>query len=239
MTENNPNPTNPDVLAGSTPDMCPTPELPIAQADSTQPERNPEVEQTVTSPEESLERPDIVELVPADNLARIMGKIDMLHGDFQLLAQGFDSKIKYDAGKERIIDSLHRELQAYRDGLHLQFLRPLFFDLISMHDDLTNMLKHNRPVEGECETTARLRQNLESFQETIESILESHGVIAYNEAGDQYVPQRQRVAGVENSDDPAKDRLIFERVRKGFEYEGKVLRPESVILHKYTSPTSS
>lgn len=149
------------------------------------------------------------------------------------LQNGFESKIKYDASKERVIDSLHEELQAHREGLHLKIMRPVFFDLMEMHDDVTNLLKHNQPVDGEAEMTTRLRRNLASFQETIESVLEKQGVIVYNEPGEKFAPQRQRALRAEPTDDPNKDQTICERIRKGFEYENKILRPETVVLYKH------
>jgi len=155
------------------------------------------------------------------------------------LQNGFESKIKYDASKERIIDSLHKELQSYRDGLHLKILRPIFFDLMGMHDDVTNLLKHNQPLDNESDTTTRLRKNLVSFQETIESVLEKHGVIAYNEPGEKFFPQRQRALRVELTNDPNKDQIICERIRKGFEYDSKILQPETVVLYKYTNANKS
>ncbi len=40
------------------------------------------------------------------------------------LRQDFDTKIKYDESKERQVDSLHRELQSYREGLHFKIYAP-------------------------------------------------------------------------------------------------------------------
>jgi molecular chaperone GrpE len=174
----------------------------------------------------------------APGISEILDVIQSLAEGLQSLQQSFDSKIKYDVSKERIIDSLHRELQAYREGLHFQIMRPIFFDLISMHDDLSNLLKHNSTSTDDSDAATKLRRSLISFQETIESILENHGVTVITEASDQFVAQRQRAIRTEITNDPAKDCLIYERVRKGFEYEGKVLRPETVVTYKYLeSPT--
>jgi molecular chaperone GrpE len=175
----------------------------------------------------------------ASEISRTLELIQSLVEGLQALQQSFDSKIKYDTSKERIIDSLHHELQDYREGLHFQILRPIFFDLIGMHDDLTNLLKHNSANMDENDVATKLRRSLISFQETIESVLEHHGVIAFAEVSDRFVAQRQRAIRTEIINDSSKDRLICERVRKGFEYEGKVLRPETVVIYKYVeSPTT-
>lgn len=188
---------------------------------------------------EGLAYPTPFESYADETFSKLLSGIIEIKNDFQSLQQSFESKIKYDSSKERIIDSLHRELQTYREGLHFKIMRPLFFDLIEMHDDLTNLLKYHLNGESESDNLSKLLQSLSSFQDTIESVLERHGVIAYNETGDQFAPQRQRVLRAEITDDPTKDRLVYEHLRKGFEYEGRVLRPETVSLYKFRAPTSS
>ncbi len=74
--------------------------------------------------------------------------------------------------------------------------------------------------------------NLRSFQETIEDILNRNGVESYSVEGDNYIPNRQRVLQVVDTFDPAQDRLVARRIRKGFEYEGRVIRPEIIATYK-------
>jgi molecular chaperone GrpE (heat shock protein) len=108
-----------------------------------------------------------------------------------------------------------------------------------MHDDLSNLLRYNSAIAQEANEVAfRLRQNLVSFQQSIEAIFEKHGAQVYTEPGEAYSAQRQRALRTEPTEDAAKDRLICERLRKGFEYEGKVLRPEIVVIYKYTGSTN-
>jgi molecular chaperone GrpE len=170
---------------------------------------------------------------PSSDFEQVITGIQSLFEAFHSLEQSFDSKIKYDDSKERIIDSLHNELQTCREGMHFKIMRPLFFDLMAMHDDLTNLLKYHKNSDSNSETLSKLLQSMASFQYTIESILEHHGVVAYNQPDDQFFPQRQRALRTELTDDPTKDRLVYEHLHKGFEYEGKVLRPETVSLYKF------
>lgn len=164
--------------------------------------------------------------------------LDIILTGINNLQQSFDAKIRYDASKERIIDSLHKELQDYRDGLHAKILRPIFLDLIAMHDDLRNLLRFNNNLNQESgEAALRLLQNLISFQQSIEDVLEKHGVTGYEESGDVYSAQRQRALRTENTADAGMDRIVSERIRKGFEYDGKVLRPEIVTIYKFNGTT--
>src|SRR5579859_1071685 len=83
--------------------------------------------------------------------------------EMQELRHDFDTKIKYDETKERQLDTLHKELQTYREGLHFKILRPLFIDLIAMHDDLDKLIEGLSSTENE-QMLARMIDNLRSFK---------------------------------------------------------------------------
>ena len=148
--------------------------------------------------------------------------------EMYMLRQDFDTKVKYDESKERLIESLHRELQVYRDGLHFRVLRPVFTDLISLHDDIGKVLD---TLSDSAESVQRLRM----FQETVEEILHRQGVELFTLAEELFLPSKQRNQRVIPTSDIAQDRHIARRIRKGFEYEGKLLRPEIVETYKYVA----
>lgn len=166
-----------------------------------------------------------------EKTAHLVEVAQSLLTQMQELRQAFDTKIKYDETKERQLDTLHKELQTYREGLHFKILRPLFIDLIAMHDDLDKLMEGFASTEAVPEL-ARMIENLRSFQETVEDVLVRNGVEPYSLDGDTYVPNKQRVVQVVNTTDPVQDKLIARRLRKGFEYDGRVLRPELVTLFR-------
>ena len=162
--------------------------------------------------------------------------IQLLLKEMYLLRQDFDTKVKYDEGKERMIESLHRELQTYREGLHFRLLRPMFTDLITLYDEIGKLIDNTaRESNGNVE---QLVNNLIVFQETIEETLRSHGVDSFSVEGMTFISNRQRILKVIPAFDPAWDRQIFRRVRKGFIYGDIVLRPEVVEIYKYMPATS-
>ncbi len=163
--------------------------------------------------------------------------LQLLMSEMQHLREDFDTKVKYDESKERLIDSLHRELQAYREGLHFKILRPLFIDLIAMYDDLGKLIDAMLS-KTPATTSSQAIQSMESFQETIEEILRRNGVDAFTVEENTFVASRQRILRVVDTVDPTQDKQIVRRVRKGFEYEGRILRPEVVEMYKY-NPVSS
>ena len=172
-----------------------------------------------------------VDAAPQISFTVLSQSMQVLVDEMHHLRQDFDTKVKYDATKERQVDNLHRELQSYREGLHFKILRPLFIDLIAIHDDLDKLIE-SMPREETFQTVAQMANNLRSFQETVEEILQRNGVEVYSVEGDAYVPGKQRALQAIETLDIALDKQIAHRIRKGFEYDGKILRPELVVTYK-------
>jgi molecular chaperone GrpE len=159
--------------------------------------------------------------------------LQQLQAEIQHLRQDFETKLMYDESKERQITSLHQELQGHREGLHFRLLRPLLMDLIAMYDDLVRWV-NDLPSGGDAPDTTRMAKNLLSFQDSIIETLQRQNVEPYNAPEETYVAGRQRVVKAIDTTDPQLDKKIARRVRQGFEYEGKVIRPEWVEAYKYT-----
>jgi molecular chaperone GrpE len=168
-------------------------------------------------------------------VAHVLAEIIKLSGQVEQLQQGFDTKVKYDNSKDRTIDALHKELQDHREGLHFKILRPLFMDLIALYDDLGNVIKHIKSELADDDTPApKALKALQSFQESVEDTLYRHGAESFEEEGDLFSGHRQRAIKTEPTDRADQDRLVAHRLRKGFEYDGRLLRPEMVAIFKFT-----
>lgn len=155
--------------------------------------------------------------------------------EMRALRQDFETKVKYDESKERLIESLHRELQVYREGLHFRVLRPVFNDLITLHDDIGKLIAaQTTGAEGPIAAT----RDLAFFQETIEDILQRYGVETFMLSDEVFQSQKQKSSKVVATADQTLDKHVARRVRKGFLYEEKVLRPEIVEIFKYTPTTA-
>lgn len=171
---------------------------------------------------------------PTVDEVALMGAMQQLIEEMRVLRREFDTKIKYDESKERQIDSLHNELQGYRAGLHFKILRPLILDLISMHDDLSRLIESIPREEGMI-SIAQVLKNLESFQVTVEEILQRNNVESYSVDGETFVSGRQRALQAVETAESSLDKQIARRVRKGFEYDEKILRPELVMTYRAVS----
>lgn len=158
-----------------------------------------------------------------------------LESQFSTLQEHFDSKIRYDESKEKMIDTMHKELQAYRDGLHYQHIRPLAMGLIDLHDDLESILAYqaNQNQLEESADVNRMKQNLEVTRDSIKTILEENGVVAFSGPGEVFERKRQRVQRTEPTDNPELAGRVCERLHMGFDYGDIVMRPEVVSTWKY------
>lgn len=148
------------------------------------------------------------------------------------LRDDFDTKVKYDESKERVIESLHKELLIHREGLHFRVLRPIFLDLIILYDNMGKLLEGI--VSDSSISATQVAQGLSVLQDSIQEILRSNGAEAFITEEETFLPARQKIQKVIPTPDPAQDKQIAKRVRSGFEYEGKLLRHEMVEVYKYT-----
>jgi molecular chaperone GrpE len=170
---------------------------------------------------------------PQISSSEVTPAIQALLDEMERLRRDFEAKVKYDESKERIIESLHRELQVYREGLNFRILRPVFMDLIALHDDMDKLLEW---MDNDTAFVSdQVMQHLKVFQETVEEVLRRNGVETFISDDEVFSPGKQRSLKTIPVPDPAFDKHIARRVRRGFAYEDKVLRHELVEVYKYTT----
>jgi molecular chaperone GrpE len=140
----------------------------------------------------------------------------------------FDREIRAEATREKVVDRLHAELQEYKQDMLLNVLRPVFVDLIQLHDDIGKMVAAEPNAEGDAR---RLLDTMAGFQQGIEDILYRQGVEPYVNEGESFDPKRQRAVATVPTDDPAQSKQIAARHRKGFQANDKIIRPEIVSVY--------
>ena len=149
----------------------------------------------------------------------------------------FDREIRAEATREKVVDRLHAELQEYKQGLLMGILRPVFVDLIQLHDDMGKMVAaRGEDTEGEV---GRLLDLIRGFQQGIEDILYRQGVEPFALEGDAFDPRRQRALSTVPTDDPDRNKRVATRLRKGFQAGDKVIRPEMVTVYSYKEKVAS
>ena len=167
-----------------------------------------------------------------DEVLSIPGPLDEIKLKLDDLASDFESKIKYDEHKNKIIDDLHHALQEYREGLIKKYLRRIVIDVIKIVDDMRKFASHynNQP---HSEETDKFLQYIKNITSDMEDLFSWEGVVPFTCEGDEFDPTRQRIVDKVETDDPAKDKTIAHRLRPGYEWDGKVIRPEMISAFIY------
>jgi molecular chaperone GrpE len=147
----------------------------------------------------------------------------------------FEREIRAEATRERIVDRLHAELQDYKQDLFLKVQRPIFIDLIQLHDDIGKMIEAQPPDDPD--RLAAVRGTLESIRTAIEDILYRQGVEPFQQAGDEFDPRRQRAVTTVPTEEPELNKTVANRLRPGFQAGDKLIRPEIVSVYTLKRPS--
>jgi molecular chaperone GrpE len=174
----------------------------------------------------------VISLAPAlEAIAELERSLNRRLDGLQTL---FDREIRAEGTREKVVDRLHAELQEYKQGLLFGILRPVFVDLIQLHDDIGKMIDAQAAPEGDAGAEVRrLLDLMRGFQQGVEDILYRQGVEPYEVEGDAFDPRRQRALSTIATTDPALNKRVATRLRKGFQSGDKVVRPEMVTVHAF------
>lgn len=149
---------------------------------------------------------------------------DPLLEQLHKLHAAFDAKVRYDEVRERHFESMSKELAAHRQGLYQAPVRTILLDLAAMYDDLTNAINS----AADCPETA---EALAFFRGTVEQILARNGVARFSVDDTMVDRTRQKVISVVETSDPSTDRRVAVRLRPGFTWDDRMLRPEWVSVY--------
>ena len=209
--------------------------------------------ETVSS-EESVESENIVDSEPVDNSSTIeeeeqqpmesinpndlvntlLERIDCLSQQNELLQKKFDGKIAEDEHKAQLFDKMYNELQSYKTDLYAKILKPFILSTITLLDDTNTFIGKL----GENES-ALAEKYLRTMPDDLIDILESNGVVLYEDDVDKFNPRTQRVVKQVPTDNPDLDNFIVKRIRKGYSWNGVNLKPELVWIYKFKQEASA
>jgi len=162
-----------------------------------------------------------------DMAAQLHGLSEQLDG----LRSEFQEKIKENRFREETIERLHKELQVHREGIVKKHLHSVVVDVIKLIDDLRRLVGHYRSKELTADDLPKLLDILSDIPRDLEDLFLWQGVSSFVEEGNRFDPSRQRITRKIVTDDPSLDKTIAERVLPGYEWDGKVIRPELVAVY--------
>jgi molecular chaperone GrpE (heat shock protein) len=136
---------------------------------------------------------------------------------------------------QRLFDSLHEELLKYRDNfLHESLQKPFVRDLIVLFDDLSTLAEQlsAAAAEKKRDRLAHWRDNLDNAIHALLEILHRLEVSEV-ETKDFVDLAIHKVVSFEPCESSEEDGRVVLRVKRGFIWRGKVLRPEEVIAKRF------
>ena len=137
---------------------------------------------------------------------------------------------------QQLFDSLHAELLKYRDNfLHESLQKPFIHDLVYLYDHLNGLcdqLSSAAQEKGKRSRVSQWRDNLENAIHSLVEILHRFDVKEI-EPRERVDRAYHRVISYEPANFPEEDGAIVMRVKRGFVWRSKLIRPEEVIAKRF------
>lgn len=148
------------------------------------------------------------------------------------------------AVSQKMFDALHEELKGYKDGFLLESVqKPIIRDLVTLFDDLgvirSQISEGLAKASGEeCgdfseNLLRRIGINLQNHGLALLEILARLDVTEEEPGAGKLDKIRQRAVAVELAEFPEEDGLIVRSLKAGFQWKGRVFRPEEVVMKKW------
>jgi len=165
----------------------------------------------------------------------VMRKFESLQ--FQKLEEQLAAIRDTEKVNQKLFDHLHEELISYRDSFVRDSLqKPFIRDLLILHDDLsaiTWQFEQAASTEEENQPEKiKARENLNNMLHFLIEILHRLEVTEVEQLATVDF-NIHRVIGYVAAENPEEDGRIVKRVKQGFKWHGKVLRPEEVIALRF------
>jgi molecular chaperone GrpE len=181
-------------------------------------EQKPEAE-AEAEPETS----EITEPESATDLERIMAMI----GD---ISKKFDEKIARDSHKDQLFDKMYAELSSYKNDIYQKMLKPFIMDTIMLIDDTNKLIRDMDKTD-----TEKVFKVLSGIPDDLLNILERNGIEAFEDESDTFNAKTQKVLKTVPTDNPELDYKIESRIRQGYKWDEKVIKPEIIQCYKYST----
>jgi molecular chaperone GrpE (heat shock protein) len=149
----------------------------------------------------------------------------------QRLVGAFESRLGYDAVKEKQIDRLHDELVGHRQDLLEKIARPLVRGLVRLHDDMGRAVDSLRGKDPENLTPERFFKLIEGFAEDVEIVLSDHGVEPFEGVAQEFDPRRQTAIKKLPTTDSEVIGRVARSIRPGFERGDRIVQKERVEVY--------
>jgi len=180
----------------------------------------------VLPPQPATGEPDVDDAI----IERLQDHVDELTKNLEAADRRADEVAAIVRRQSEMVDELHRENRALREGEIREAIAPLIRGLARLSDDMTRM------QTGEDEPSA----DFTFLQARVAELLHDCGVLPEcPEPGASFDPRMHQATGSATTDDMSADRTIAELRRAGLRRDdGRMLRPADVVVYRYVAPVS-
>ncbi|HEX8235596.1 MAG TPA: nucleotide exchange factor GrpE [Abditibacteriaceae bacterium] len=140
------------------------------------------------------------------------------------------------SAQEKVFDTLHAELQDYKNDFIYEHLKPVLWPLLFLFDSLE---QYAREIVGRVNNTGEstidakeILDHLKFFRGQLVESLRICEVTPMKQPSGAVDPKLHKPIGTETVQDPGEDNTVRRVVRTGWYLNGKVLRHAEVIVGK-------
>ncbi len=160
------------------------------------------------------------------------GRALILDGLSELLA-GFKDKIRNDEHKQSLFDEMHSELQEYKKGMLDKLTLSMELDVIKLIDDVERSVSLFSARQQSPGDYSRLFAILAGVATDLEDLLYRQGVEPFRLSHDNVDVQKQKILSTTPTHDASLDKKVAKRMARGWEKQGKIIRPERISVYLY------
>ena len=160
--------------------------------------------------------------------------------DFAMQFQKLDEQLaairNSETVNQKLFDSLHQELISYRDNFVRDSLqKPFIRDLLVLFDDLSSIAVQLEKAPSEEGTPNECTQSRDNLRNTLHFLVEILHRLEVNEIEpkEKVDLKLHRVISYEPTGVVDDDSRIVTRLKRGFVWRDRVLRPEEVIARRF------
>ena len=183
---------------------------------------------------------------PMENIGKDIARLGSI--EKELLRLG-----SVETANSKLFDALHAELKTYKDNFLFDSLqRPYIRDLVSLFDDLSELnvqtgkraadlaAKHNGQNADESTYLTTLVGNLGNQVAHLAEVFQRMDVvISYTAVGAPLDKKTHRTVAFEPAVRPEDDALVARSIKPGFTWHDRVIRPEDVVVRRWTPPAAA
>lgn len=152
------------------------------------------------------------------------------------LAKDFETKLKYDASKQELIDKLYKENMEFKEGIVKKFQQAMILAVIERIDDAAKDIAVFENREFSAENYSKLLASYGDITAGFQDMLSVRfDVECYSgEPLARFDPKTQRSLKTCPTDDADKNKFVKQTLRPGYKTaEGLILRPELVEVYVF------